>query len=59
MQALNHDFKEERPKRYDESGKELIKNKECATCKEMFTCKGKPRGVERCLNYNERKTKES
>lgn len=38
-----------------EDGK-LIKNQECVTCKNLFACKGKPRGIGKCLNYMERKT---
>ena len=33
----------------------LIKNQECITCMQLFDCKGKPRGVEACLNYIERR----
>ena len=33
----------------------LIKNKECISCDKFFDCKGKPRKVERCVNYVERK----
>lgn len=32
----------------------LIKDKECASCKNMFDCKGKLRGIS-CINYQERK----
>lgn len=34
--------------------KELIKDKECASCKHIFDCKGKPRETS-CINYEERK----
>lgn len=52
---LNRDTikqKRERPK--NDKGEELVKGKECATCKNMYGCKGKPRSVENCLNYAER-----
>lgn len=48
--------REKKPRKIDEQGRELIKNQECVSCKKMFECKGKPRGIDRCLNYEERKT---
>lgn len=50
---LNHSEPKERPARKQEEEK-LIKNMECATCKNHFECKGKPRTVEKCVNYIER-----
>lgn len=35
----------------------LIKNQECASCKKMFECKGKPRETKACVNYEKRKVK--
>lgn len=29
----------------------MIKTKECAECKHMLSCKGKPEHVKRCLNF--------
>lgn len=46
----------ERKIRRNEDGEELIKNQECVSCKNLFTCKGKPRGITACLNYAERKS---
>lgn len=46
--------KEKRPRRVDEQGRELIKNQECVGCKKMFDCKGKPRNVTACVNFEER-----
>lgn len=36
---------------------ELIKNMECVSCRKMFDCKGKPRDIDRCVNYEQRKDK--
>lgn len=50
---LNHaepKEKVEKPK----AEEKLIKNQECATCKIWLECKGKPRHVEKCVNYVER-----
>lgn len=33
--------------------KPLKKDRECADCKKLFDCKGKPAGVKRCLNFEE------
>lgn len=52
MRELNYGTKRERPK--DDKGRELIKNQECVSCENLFTCKGKPREVRACLNYKER-----
>lgn len=49
-------YKERKPRENDGKSQELIKNQECVSCKKMFECKGKPRGIDRCLNYEERKT---
>lgn len=35
----------------------LIKNQECATCKNMYTCKGKPKNTQHCVNFSEREIK--
>lgn len=45
----------EEPKEKKQFEDVLIKNKECATCENMCTCKGKPRSVTQCINYKERK----
>lgn len=34
---------------------ELHKNKECIHCEKLFDCKGKPRKVDLCLHFTERK----
>lgn len=47
---------QKKPKERNENGEELIKNQECVSCKNLFTCKGKPRGITACLNYAERKS---
>lgn len=50
---LNHtEQKERKPKEPQED--KLIKNMECATCKKWLECSGKPRSVEKCVNYIER-----
>lgn len=33
---------------------EFHKTMECVKCKHLFDCKGKPREVESCLNFEER-----
>ena len=33
----------------------LIKSKECIRCGKFFDCNGKPKTVERCVNFVERK----
>lgn len=50
-----NDHEEKKPKVLDSGPGKLIKNQECVSCKKMFECKGKPRSVERCINYEERK----
>lgn len=37
--------------------KPLKKDKECMHCESFFSCKGKPRDVEQCLLFKERKKK--
>ena len=32
---------------------DLIKNQECATCKRMFDCDGKPKGTNGCIGYEQ------
>ena len=34
---------------------EPAKTKECIRCAKFFDCKGKPKGVDRCVNFVERK----
>lgn len=34
---------------------ELHKSMECVKCKNLFDCKGKPRDIDKCLNFEERK----
>lgn len=34
---------------------ELHKSMECVKCKHLFDCKGKPREIDKCLNFEERK----
>lgn len=53
---INYNEPKERKIRRNEDGEELIKNQECVSCKNLFTCKGKPRGITACLNYAERKS---
>lgn len=31
-----------------------MKDRECATCRYVFSCKGKPENVRQCLNYERR-----
>ena len=33
----------------------LVKDKECLQCEKFFDCKGKPKEVDECLNFEERK----
>lgn len=54
MKQFNYD-EPKKPKERNEQGEVLIKNQECVSCKNLFTCKGKPRSVTACLNYAERK----
>lgn len=49
-----NDHEEKKPRTTEEPEK-LIKNLECVTCQKMYVCKGKPRSVTRCVNYEERK----
>lgn len=37
-----------------DKGKELVYDRECASCKKMFECKGKRKNIS-CVNYEERK----
>lgn len=37
--------------------KELHKDIECASCKHLFTCEGKPREVKQCIKYEGRTDK--
>ena len=37
------------------SVEELKKDKECLHCEKFFDCKGKPREIKECLNFEERK----
>lgn len=39
----------------DKEKKDLKKDLECVDCKKLFFCEGKPRNVDRCLNYEKRK----
>jgi len=42
----------------EEEKKEDLKNDlECVDCVKIFKCKGKPREVDRCLNFEERRKK--
>lgn len=55
----NYEQKKPRQQRVSEPKEEkLIKNMECVDCKNMYTCKGKPRSTVRCLNYIQRKPEE-
>lgn len=40
-----------------EEEKPMKKDKECLHCMRLFNCTGKPRDVERCLYFKERKKK--
>ena len=53
---VNYNEPKERKIKRNENGEELIKNQECVSCKNLFNCKGKPRGITACLNYAERKS---
>nr|WP_294492180.1 hypothetical protein [uncultured Anaerosporobacter sp.] len=33
----------------------LIHDRECQSCKKLFTCEGKPADVRRCVNYKVRR----
>ena len=44
-----------KPKETLSKDEKLIKNQECVSCRNLFNCKGKPRGIEACLNYSERR----
>lgn len=33
----------------------LVKDKECLQCEKFFDCKGKPKEVTECLQFEERK----
>lgn len=35
--------------------KPLKKDKECVYCEKLFDCKGRPRHIDKCLNFRERK----
>lgn len=35
----------------------LVHDKECASCKKLFDCKGKPKEVKACVGFEERKEK--
>lgn len=37
------------------SNYELKKDKECLQCEKFFDCKGKPKEVKECLQFEERK----
>lgn len=39
----------------DKAKDTLKKGKECIHCEKFFDCPGKPKNVERCLNFKERK----
>ena len=43
--------------RYTVSEDERVKTKECIHCDRFFECKGKPKSVDRCVNFVERKKK--
>lgn len=52
---MNHEPpRKPKERRVNAQGEELIKNQECVDCKNMYTCKGKPRSTVRCLNYIQR-----
>lgn len=48
----------ERGNMKQEEKKEIIKNMECIECKHLFDCVGKPREVERCVNFEKRRSNE-
>ena len=41
-----------------EEQKQLKKDRHCRNCQKVIECKGKPEGVELCINFKERKRKE-
>lgn len=41
-----------------EEGLKIAKSRECIGCKHFFECKGKPKKIERCVNFEERKKNE-
>lgn len=53
---MNFNEPKDKPIRVNEWGEKLIRDIECATCKKMYECKGKPIGVKNCINYVERKS---
>lgn len=54
MRQANFDEPRKRTHNSESKEEKLIKNQECVSCKNLFNCKGKPRGIEACLNYSER-----
>lgn len=54
MRLINFDESKKRTRPTESKEEKLIKNQECVSCKNLFNCKGKPRGIEACLNYSER-----
>jgi hypothetical protein len=36
-------------------GEELKKDRECLHCVKFFECNGKPKEVQQCINFQERK----
>lgn len=56
MRQINFDEPRKRTHPSESKEEKLIKNQECVSCKNLFTCKGKPRGIDKCLNYMERKS---
>lgn len=39
----------------DEQAIELKKDKECIYCEHFFNCNGKPKDVERCIQFKDRR----
>lgn len=39
----------------DEQAVELKKDKECIYCEHFFNCMGKPKDVERCIQFKDRR----
>ena len=55
MREINFsDTKERKERPKNDKGEELVKGIECVGCKNIFTCKGKPRHVKACVNFDER-----
>ena len=48
-------YKQGRQKESRLEMEKLIKDKECLHCEKFFDCKGKPKEIKECLQFEERK----